>query len=57
MSFNKQYATLTAVIGAPYFAQIIVELMLVATKRKNMKLFPTEEEGMLWLKNGDTSLP
>jgi len=49
MAHNKNYATRTAVFGAPYFTKIIVELMLVATHRDNMKLFETREEGVAWL--------
>lgn len=49
MAFNKNYATRTAVFGAPSYAQMIVKTMLAITRRTNMKLFNTREQALAWL--------
>ena len=55
MKFNKNYATRTALFGASYFTQAMIEAMTGLTHRTNMKIFPTREEALAWLLKGEGS--
>jgi ABC-type transporter Mla MlaB component len=57
MHHNKSYATRTAVYGAHYFSTLIIEMALHVTKRDNMRLFKTREEGMAWLLEDGAPVP
>jgi len=50
MVFDRDYVAKTAIFGANYVASLMLEAIIMITKRQNVKLFSDKDAAILWLR-------
>ncbi len=50
LDYNKQYKVKSAIVGANNMTRMLLEAVISFTERTNVKLFSTEKEALVWLR-------